>query len=104
MMVASWHLLYLGFGIPNTQILEFRSQITSSPSKNLVFYSLLYILDLFIRTVNSMSLNLSEEFKQNCIQQVVGMGFSEEQAILALQMSDYDVTRATDLIVQGGNI
>lgn len=50
----------------------------------------------------SSSNNLSEEAKRDRIQQVVGMGFSEEQAQAALPMSDYDVNRAADLIIQGG--
>lgn len=49
-----------------------------------------------------MSSTLTEEQKRDRVQQVVGMGFSEEQAVTALQMADYDVNRAADLIVQGG--
>ena len=49
-----------------------------------------------------MTSTLTEEQKRDHVQQVVGMGFSEEQAVTALQMADYDVNRAADLIVQGG--
>eukprot|EP01033_Poteriospumella_lacustris_P008020 gene8020-5772_t len=48
-----------------------------------------------------MSSTLTEEQKRDRVQQVVGIGFSEEQAVTALQMADYDVNRAADLIVQG---
>jgi hypothetical protein len=50
----------------------------------------------------NMSSTLTEEQKRDRVQQVVGIGFSEEQAVTALQMADYDVNRAADLIVQGG--
>lgn len=49
-----------------------------------------------------MSYSLSEEQKRRCVENVMGMGFPEEQAKAALQMSDYDVNRAADLIIQGG--
>lgn len=44
----------------------------------------------------------TEEYKRQCVEQVIGIGFSEEQALMALQVSDYDVNRAAELIVQGG--
>lgn len=44
----------------------------------------------------------TEEYKRQCVEQVMGIGFSEEQALTALQVSDYDVNKATELIVQGG--
>lgn len=47
--------------------------------------------------------SLSEEFKLQCLEQVKGMGFSQDQALTALQMADYDVNRAADLIVHGGS-
>jgi len=43
----------------------------------------------------------TEEYKRQCVEQIMGIGFSEEQALTALQVSDYDVNKAAELIVQG---
>lgn len=60
------------------------------------------IIAVALPSKRNMSSTLTEEQKRDRVQQVIGMGFSEEQAVTALQMADYDVNRAADLIVQGG--